>query len=203
MTFGQDIASGNNASMCFQGAKAGGEICGYIEAHTDSGDDGDYKGGIMMWWPRQVKASAPAAKDAKDAKKDPKAKPAPKPAGKPRPAKRAADEEEEKKHAALFAAQVIGAGQGIVMVPKHKAGAAGVLKAGKSLAGTYYQPKMAKSYSGLTRYNAGESVNALAGNPVKPEFGEEFSYKPCMQGVKLTGAATLVAGAAAVGLALF
>ena len=75
--------------------------------------------------------------------------------------------------------------------------------AGKKMVSTYYQPKMAKTYAGLPRFNAGDSVDSMAGSPTKPEEGQEYKGKPCMKGVKLTGAATLVAGAAAVAIALF
>ena len=93
--------------------------------------------------------------------------------------------------------------KGLAMVPAAEAGAADILMEGAKCSVTWYQPKMAKTYATVPRFNAGDSVDSLAGSPVEGEEGEEMSGKPCMAGVKLTGAAALVASAAAITIALF
>merc|ERR1711935_49953 len=92
--------------------------------------------------------------------------------------------------------------KGVVMVPAAKEGDAEILMEGKKCSVTWYQPKMAKTYATVPRFNAGDSVDSMAWGPVEPEEGEETSGKPCMAGVKLTGAAALVASAAAITIAL-
>ena len=93
--------------------------------------------------------------------------------------------------------------KGVAMVPNAEAGAPDILMEGKTCSVTWYQPKMAKTYATVPRFNAGDSVDSLAGSPVEAEEGEEMSGKPCMAGVKLTGAATLAASVAAIAIALY
>ena len=78
--------------------------------------------------------------------------------------------------------------------PKAPEGAAleGGLAAGASFSVSYYQPKGAKTYAGLWRFQAGEMVSGYA---CGPDAATKNTNKKCMDAT-LTGASTLVAGAA-------
>lgn len=56
---------------------------------------------------------------------------------------------------------------------------------------SYFQPKEAKAYAGLWRFNAKDSVTGYACGPT----AEDKIMKACMT-AELTGASALVAGAA-------
>jgi len=68
---------------------------------------------------------------------------------------------------------------------------AGGLKEGAAFSVVYYQPKMAKSYAGLWRFNAKDSVTGYA---CGPDADTMKTNKKCMT-AELTGASALVAGA--------
>ena len=156
------------------GSKAGNAVCAGAMAGDD---DGVWGKGMVHGMPRDMMTKPMKMPSAED--KEAKMK------------KMAAD------------GWVAGAAQGLTMVPAAKAGDEEILMEGKTCTATWYQPKMAKTYATIPRFNAGDSVDSVAGSPVPAEEGEDVVMKPCMAGVKLTGAAALVASAAAITIALF
>ena len=60
------------------------------------------------------------------------------------------------------------------MTPAAEAGTAEVLMEGKTCTVTWYQPKMAKTYATIPRFNAGDMVDSLASSPVMAEEGEDM-----------------------------
>jgi hypothetical protein len=76
--------------------------------------------------------------------------------------------------------------------PKEGEQLAGGLKEGAVFSVVYYQPKMAKTYAGLWRFNAKDSVTGYAHGPTADDMK---TNKKCMT-AELTGASALVAGAA-------
>ena len=66
------------------------------------------------------------------------------------------------------------------------------LNTGASFSVVYYQPKSAKTYAGLWRFNAKDEVTGYAGGV---DADTKNNSKKCMTAT-LTGASTLIAGAA-------
>ena len=67
------------------------------------------------------------------------------------------------------------------------------LDAGAKISATWYQPKSAKTYSGLPRFQAKDTVTASA-NGLGAEAESWDKSLPCL-GATLSGASTLLAGA--------
>ena len=68
------------------------------------------------------------------------------------------------------------------------------LDAGSFISAKWYQPASADAYSGLPRFQTGDKVTASA-NGLGAEAESWDTSLPCMGGT-LTGASTLIAGAA-------